>query len=48
MKLIVTLQVAGFVAAIILLFTHAPHWAFVAAFGVHVLGDLLFVAKEGI
>jgi len=42
-----TLQVAGFAAAAILLGTHAPRWMFAAAFGVHLAGDLLFLRKEG-
>lgn len=47
-KVILTLQVSGFAAAAVALcFTGAPHWIFVAAFAVHFIGDVMFLAKEG-
>ena len=42
------LQVGGFVVAIVFLAIGAmPRWAFVVAFGVHVVGDVLFLRAEG-
>ena len=45
--MILFLQVSGFIASIVLLCVHAPHGWFVGVFGVHVLGDVLFLKKEG-
>lgn len=48
-KVILTLQIAGIVAAISLLFfPRVPHIFFAAAFAVHFAGDMLFLEKEGL
>lgn len=47
-KVILILQVAGFIAAGLALAIHAPHWTFVVAFAVHLAGDLLLVREEGL
>jgi hypothetical protein len=48
-KVILSLQISGFVVAVILLcITAAPHWLFVVSFGVHLVGDLLFLSVEGL
>jgi len=48
MTLALVLQLSGFILAIAALVLHWSHLDFVAAFGVHVAGDALFIAKEGI
>ena len=51
-KLILSLQIAGFLAAVValaVLWHHDPYTAyFVAAFAVHMAGDLMSVKKEGL
>lgn len=45
---ILAMQVGGFAAALALLIAATrTHGWFVAAFGVHVVGDVLFVVNEG-
>src|SRR6266849_8902070 len=47
-RVILILQVAGFIAAGLALAIHAPHFIFVTAFAVHRAGDLLLVREEGL
>lgn len=46
-KVILALQISGFVAAIVALAVHAPHLIFVLSFAVHLAGDILFLREEG-
>jgi hypothetical protein len=47
-KLILGIQVGGFAAALVALFSTSLHVVFVIALGIHFVGDLMRLKKDGL